>query len=71
MILDSTNKQGDTIEIHGDGIVLNHSYWECECGTYWIKPITLTSCPKCNAHKSDCANAREQEVQEFIYHTKR
>lgn len=68
MIVDSTNKQGDKIEIHSDGVVLNHSYWECDCDHSWIRAMSKSKCDDCGAYESDCANAREQEVQQFIYH---
>ena len=63
----STNKQGDTIEIHSDGVILNFSFWDCGCEDNYIKPVAQKHCDACGSTIDDGASSREDEVQEFIY----
>jgi hypothetical protein len=65
----TVNEHGDTIETHGDGIVLNHAYWECKCDDAYIRPVTDTVCANCDYHIDDCPSAYEEDVQRFIYTT--
>lgn len=60
------NKQGDSLEVCSDGVVLNLSYWECECESNWIHHVSYRSCSKCKALAEDCSNAIEQEVQTYL-----
>lgn len=60
------NKQGDVIEVHND-LVLNLSYWDCECADNYIKTVTVSECTYCGASIDDCANSRDDEVQSMIY----
>lgn len=64
----SKNPQGDVLEIHGL-IVLNQSYWECECNDDYVRPKTKETCNECDAHHEDCADAYEETVQRVIYKT--
>jgi hypothetical protein len=60
--LDATNAFGDALEIYPDGIVLNLSYWDCECATQYIHPLSEESCPHCEALQEDMTSSREREV---------
>lgn len=70
MLAYSNNEQGDEIAIHGDGIVTNSSFWECTCISNWVQPASQTRCNACGNERSDCPDAREDEVQALIYSTK-
>jgi len=59
----SKNKFGETIEDHENGIMLNLSYWDCECKENYIKPIEQKRCIYCNAAQDDMPNSRANEVE--------
>ena len=63
----STNKQDDVIDIHGDGVITNYSYWDCCCDDNYIKPVSQIKCDVCGYVIDDCPSSREDEVQEVIY----
>jgi hypothetical protein len=65
----SKNKQGDAIEIHSDGLILNLNYWDCGCFDDYIKPVSLTECVDCSVDINEGSTSREGEVQELIYQT--
>ena len=63
----SNNKQGDILQ-EEDGVVLNTSFWECQCELEMA--IHFNNEPFCNGCKcwqEDCTSAREDDVQEYIY----
>lgn len=62
----TTNKRGETIENHENGIVLNLSYWDCECKTNYIHPLKKQSCRKCGAEQDDQPNSRANEVENLL-----
>ena len=59
------NAQGDTIEVHADGIILNLNYWDCQCDNDYIKPVAQHQCDNCGCHIDDCPSSREDEVKEY------
>lgn len=69
MLTYSTNKRGETIEHHSDGVTLNFSYWECSCPgelANWIHHIDLKECTVCNASAEDHPNAYAEEVEMML-----
>lgn len=60
--LDVTNSFGEALEIYPDGIVLNLDYWDCNCATHYIHPISKESCPRCDARQEEMPSSREREV---------
>lgn len=37
-------------------------YWDCECETNYIRPMTQKVCPKCGAEEEDCPASRVDEL---------
>ena len=56
---------GETIETVGD-IVLNLSYWDCECGGNFIHTIKEKECIVCGATQEESPNSREKEVKTLL-----
>lgn len=70
-ILTGTNQQGDivsVIEEEGkDALVLNYSYWNCDCAQHYVRPVKLHHCNECGADRDDSDISEELEVQVLIY----
>jgi len=69
-ILIGKNAQGDNVAIiddDGKDIVLNYSYWDCDCAQHFVKPMKLHHCNECGADRDDSDISEEVEVQVFIY----
>jgi hypothetical protein len=62
----STNSRGDKLETYGMGLVINLSYWECDCDENWVHPTDCYGCGVCEAHINDCASARDVDVQQQL-----
>lgn len=63
---DGYNEYGERLEYNGD-ITLNLDYWDCECDTSYIHPISEEKCIMCGSLKEDSPSSREIEVQK-LYH---
>ena len=59
------NRDGEVIETVGD-LVLNLSYWDCECRDNFIHNIKEEKCPICEATQEESPNSRDGEVGELI-----
>jgi hypothetical protein len=53
------------IETVGD-IVLNLSYWDCECGDNFIHTLKENKCTACGATQEESPNSREREVETLL-----
>jgi hypothetical protein len=60
-MVDSINEFGEIIEDFG-GIIINHSYWDCECEHDFIHYTTKTVCEICHSEKEYQPNSRENEI---------
>lgn len=56
------NEYGEELEVFAD-LTLNLAYWDCECETDYIHPVSLPQCWRCGTTFDDRPNAREAEVQ--------
>lgn len=65
-MLFGTNPQGDTVMVVDD-MILNYSFWDCDCSHEYVRPITTNHCKECGADKDDSEISQETEVQLFIY----
>jgi hypothetical protein len=66
------NNKGDTVGIIKDAeetVILNYSFWECDCSTMFIRPVTITHCRQCGADRDDSPIANDLHVQIFVYNT--
>mgnify|MGYP006294299655 CR=1 FL=1 len=64
------NKHGDTVLViseDGEDLVVNYSYWNCDCADHFVKPMKLHHCNECGADRDDSEISEEVEVQFFIY----
>ena len=69
MLTYSKNTQGDILEKVGD-IVLNQSFWDCECKENYIhKKSNSLECSVCGMDEENSPDSRENEVQEQVYKT--
>ncbi len=59
------NMYGETIETVGD-IVLNLSYWDCECGDNFTHTHKEKKCIACGATQEESPNSREREVKTLL-----
>jgi len=60
-MVDLRNEFGEIIENIGE-IILNHSYWDCECEHDYIHHVSESICEVC-LHKADVQpNSRENEI---------
>jgi len=59
------NRYGEGIETVGD-IVLNLSYWDCECRDNFIHTCNENKCATCGATQEESPNSREEEVKTLL-----
>jgi hypothetical protein len=59
------NGYGEGIETIGD-IVLNLSYWDCECRDNFIHTCKEKKCAACGATQEESPNSREREVKMLV-----
>jgi len=65
-----TNKQGDTVSVITNGtedLILNYSYWDCDCAHQFVKPMKLYHCTECGADRDDSDISEELDVQVLVY----
>ncbi len=56
------NRHGEVIEVVGE-IVLNLSYWDCECHDDFIHTVEELKCVVCGTTQEDSPNSREREIR--------
>lgn len=59
---DSLNDYNERLEYVGD-IILNLDYWDCECESNFIYPISQSRCDICDSEQEESPSSRENEVQ--------
>lgn len=59
---DFLNDYNERLEYVGD-IILNLDYWNCECESNYIHPISQSRCDICNSEQEESPLSRESEVQ--------
>jgi hypothetical protein len=59
---DSLNDYNERLQRTGD-IILNLDYWDCECESNFIHPISQQMCDICGAIQEESPSSRENEVQ--------
>ncbi len=60
-MVDSINEFGEIIENFG-GIIINNSYWDCECKDDYIHHVSEAVCNNCLSEQEDQPNSRENEI---------
>jgi len=41
---------------------MTDKYWDCECESHYIHPVSEDFCPRCSAHQLDMPNSITAEV---------
>lgn len=62
---DSLNAYNERLQHVGD-IILNLDYWDCECESNFIHPISQSRCDICVSEQEESPSSRENEVQLFL-----
>jgi hypothetical protein len=65
-MLIGTNPQGDNVMVIDD-MILNYSYWDCDCSHAYLRSVKQHHCNECGADRDDSDVSQEAEVQLFIY----
>ena len=66
------NNKGDIVALVKDKeetMILNYSYWECDCSTMFVQPMKMHHCIECGADRDDSPIANDLHVQIFVYNT--
>lgn len=60
-MVDSRNEFNEIVEDFG-GVIINHSYWDCECELDFIHHTSKSICKICLAESESQPNSRENEI---------
>jgi len=55
-----------TLEYHGDGIITNNNFWDCDCKENYIHLATIKKCHKCGREEEESPSSRQNEIEDYF-----